>query len=226
MTTLLTLGCSLTYDIGMKEKLADMLGYDLHNLAQTAGSNGLQIAKFHEYILRNSIAEDDVILWQITSPTRNHVRLYPNSSNTIEVKKIQERDFTPKDRYHFIQNSYNIFDNLSRLDMLCNSPYSLVDFDTNEQLQNILTNIILCGKAYKKTLIMFGWSNMFSKYEKDIFCDSLDKHNINYIEEFYVDWVRSKNLKMWDDDYHPAPESGALYAEQVIYDKIKKLSWI
>lgn len=226
MSRLITLGCSLTYDIGMKERLAELLAYDLISHAQTAGSNGLQINKFHEYVLENDVDEQDLVLWQITSPTRNHVRLYPNIVNTKKVKDIQEKDFAPNDRYHYIQNSMNVFDNLSRLDMLCNSPYSLVEFDSNEQLQNILTNIVLCSKIYPKTMILFGWSQMLNDKEKDIFFQYLDRHNVQYIKEFYVDWIKNNKLKMWDDDYHPAPESGAIFAEQVIMPKLQELSWI
>ena len=92
MSRLITLGCSLTYDIGMKERLAELLAYDLISHAQTAGSNGLQINKFHEYVLENDVDKQDLVLWQITSPTRNHVRLYPNIVNTKKVKDIQDQD--------------------------------------------------------------------------------------------------------------------------------------
>lgn len=226
MNKLLTFGCSLTYDIGMKERLAELCGYELLSFAQTAGSNGLQICKFQEYILQNLINKDDIVLWQITSPTRNHVRLYPNDINLQSVCKIQQTEFAPIDRYHYIQNSFNVFDSISRLDMLCNSPYSLVDFDSNEQLQNVLCNIIMCSKIYPKTLVLFGWSEMISDHEKNILHNYLNFHKIPFIGEYYVNWVKDNKLKMWDDDYHPAKESGELFAEQVLYKRIKELKYI
>lgn len=223
---LITLGCSLTYDYGVKEKLAELLGYELHSLAQTAGSNGLQINKFHEFILENTTNVNDIVIWQITSPTRNAVRLYPSHITYNKVKSIQDTEFAPKDRYHYIQNSFNVFDNISRLDMLCNSPYSLVEFDQNEQLQNVLTNIILCSKVYPKTLVTFGWSEMLNQREKNIFYNYFEKHKINYIEQFYTNWVREKGYKMWDDDKHPDADAGAEFAKQILYPKIVKLGWI
>lgn len=226
MPRLLTFGCSLTYDIGMKERLSELIKYDLLSFAQTAGSNGLQISKFHEYVLQNNTDKNDIVVWQITSPTRNHVRLYPNETNTNSVTKIQKTEFEPKDRYHFIQNSTNVFDNISRFDMLCNSPYSLVEFDQNEQLQNILTNIVLCSKIYPKTMVIFGWSKMLNENEKQIFYKYFNNHNIQFVKEFYVDWVRQNNLPMWDDDYHPAEISGQKFAENVVYKKLKELNWI
>lgn len=226
MNKLIALGCSLTYDIGVKEKLAELLGYQLVPLAQTAGSNGLQINKFHEFVLQNETNTNDIVYWQITSPTRNAVRLYPSKETFSEVKHIQDTEFAPKDRYHYIQNSFNAFDNISRLDMLCNSPWSLVDFDSNEQLQNIMSNIILCSKVYPKTIVVFGWNDMINQHEKDVFKYYFEKHNVKYIKDYYLEWVISQNLQMWDNDKHPDTYAGQQFAEHVIYNKIKELNWI
>lgn len=222
---LITLGCSLTWDIGVKEKLAALTDRTLVSLAQTAGSNGLQINKFHEYILQNDIDTNDIVIWQITSPTRNAVRLYPSTENRKLVYDIQKKDFSPIDRYHYIENSFNSFDKLSRLDMLCNSPLSLVEFDQNEQIQNVLTNIILCSKVYPKTLIVFGWKEMFKFNEMQVFKKYFEKHDVKYIENFYTNWVRENKLGFWDGDKHPDTTAGEHWATEVIYPKLVELGW-
>lgn len=223
---LITLGCSLTWDIGVKEKLSTLTDRTLISLAQTAGSNGLQINKFHEYVLQNEVDTNDIILWQITSPTRNAVRLYPSSENRKLVYDIQKNDFTPIDRYHFIENSFNSFDRLQRLDMLCNSPLSLVEFDQNEQLQNVLTNIILCSKVYPKTLIVFGWKEMFKSDEMYTFKKYFDKHKVNYIPYYYTNWVRDNGYGFWDDNKHPDTNAGEQWATKILYPKLVELGYL
>jgi hypothetical protein len=230
MNKLITLGCSLTHNQGVKEKLAQLLGYELVNLSQSACGNGLQVNRFQEHVLQNKIDKNDIIIWQVTTPVRNAVRLFPNEKNYYEIKKLQDEEFTPKDRYHFVQDSFNAFDNISRLDMLCNSPwskvYTLEYFDMLEQLQNVLSNIVLCSKIYPKTLVVFGWYEMMNEHEHNVFKNYLDMHNVNYIKEYYLDWVISKGLKMWDNDKHPDEEAGGEWSKQVLFPKLQELNWV
>lgn len=229
MGNLLTFGCSLTYDPGVKERLSELLGYNLISYAQMAGSNGLQINRFHERIFTSTIDTTDIVYWQITSPYRNAVRLYPYPNIVSEIEKVQEEEFAPTNRYHFVKDSYNVFDKLPRYDMLCNSPWSNVgheNFDLNDQLQNIVSNIVLCSKIYPKTLVVYGWKSMFNDAQLETINYFFDKHNVHVLDTFYLDWVVDKRLNMWDNDCHPDKEAGAKFAEEVVYPKMKELNFI
>ena len=219
---LITLGCSLTHHVGMKEELAELLDIKNLSLAQSAGSNGLQVAKFHEYILQNAIDNEDIILWQITSASRKFTRVYPYLQTLKQVEETQKNTFDQIDQYHYIKNSFNVFDQVSRIDLLCNSPGNTPE-DIAQEMQNLLTNIILFSKIYPKLLVMFGWSKVLNQYQK-VFVQQLSKHNVNYVEEFYLDWVIHNRLDLYDDN-HPAESAGREYAAKILHPKISRLGW-
>jgi hypothetical protein len=206
----------------MKEELAELLEVNHISVAQSAGSNGLQIAKFHEYILQNAIDNKDIILWQITSASRKFTRLYPHPHILEQVTEIQKNTFHEVGSYHYIKNSFNVFDNLSRIDLLCNSPGNNPT-DVSEEMQNLLTNIILFSKIYPKLLVMFGWSKVLEG-NQELFVQQLSKHDVNYVEEFYLDWVIHNRLDLYDDN-HPAESAGREYAKKILYPKISRLGW-
>jgi hypothetical protein len=206
----------------MKEALSELLNIKNLSLAQSAGSNGLQIAKFHEYILQHAIDNDDIVLWQITSASRKFTRVYPHLHTLKQVEEIQKNIFDPMNRYHYIKNSFNVFDQVSRIDLLCNSPGNSSE-DIAQELQNLLTNIILFSKIYPKLLVMFGWSQWLNQYKK-VFVQQLSKHNVNYVKEFYLDWVIHNRLDLSDDN-HPSESAGREYAVKILYPKISSLGW-
>jgi hypothetical protein len=61
--------------------------------------------------------------------------------------------------------------------------------------------------------------------QEETFKKVLKSHSIDYIEEHFVNYVADRNMSMLDDQ-HPCLESGAIYAEDVIFKKIKTLGWI
>ncbi len=72
---LFTFGCSMTDYEGIKERLSELLDVELINSAQSAGSNQLQVKRFHQLILENQISSDDIIYWQVTFSHRRFKRL-------------------------------------------------------------------------------------------------------------------------------------------------------
>jgi hypothetical protein len=227
---LFTLGCSLTHHYGMKEKVASMLNAELINFAESAGSNQLQINKIQNYIINNSVTHNDIILWQITGSCRSHNRLFPNNENRALVDKVQKEQFS--DLYgHWVRSPANIFDGVSRLDLLSNSPLlHTMTFtktcDENQNLETLLANIILLSAKCKNLLVMYGWESIFfTEKNKNIFYEKLLRHNIPVLTESYLDWVIQQNLPLLDDS-HPTMESGEIFAEKVIVPKLKELGWL
>lgn len=224
---LFTLGCSLTDQLGVKEKLSSLIDADLVNLSQGAGSNQLQINRLHESFIRNDISANDIIYWQITSPYRHYARLRMNMFE--EVDRIQKEKFVVANGHygHYVNNSKNVFDDLLRIDLLCNSPLinSVPINDPNQELQTLLANIIMTSKIVPKTLIVFGWTDMMSKKQFSIFKKFLTLHNINFVDTPYLEYVVNNQLGM-QDDLHPTESAGRIFAEQVVYKKLIELQWI
>lgn len=226
---LITLGCSLTHQNGWKERTALLTNRTLVNFAQGAGSNGLQINRLHEYIINNSIEENDIVIWQITASGRMPLRLNPDQQLLKEIIEIDETQFIPIDNTHYVKTVPNLFDGIPRIDILCNSPIinrpQVLEFDPRQELQTLVSTLILLSKSHKKLLIFFGWSNILPEKYKSIFANILRKHEINYIDNPYVDWARSNN-KTFRDDTHPSQLAGEQFTDEVILPKLSELGWI
>jgi hypothetical protein len=231
MTKLITLGCSVTDGVpnsfGLKEKLSELLNLTNLNLAHPGGgSNQLQISMLIELLVNNKIDSDDVIYWQITNAGRDFIKLKMNFKD--KVKKIQKKYFTYKNHHHYTISKFkNIFDGEERINILSNSPLlTSIEhiFDHEDEIQKLLATIILFKKFCNKIIIIFGWKGVMGPYQEETFKKILDIHDIEYIKEYYVDY--SKNLgKIMPDGFHPTPEAGSLFAEEVVFTKIKNLNW-
>lgn len=226
---LITLGCSLTHQDGWKERTALLTNRTLVNFAQSAGSNGLQINRLHEYIINNNIDENDIVIWQITASGRMPLRLNPDQQLLEEIIEIDETQFTPGRNCHYVKSVPNLFDNQPRIDILCNSPIinrpQIIEFDCRQELQTLVSTLILLSKSHKKLLIFFGWSKMLPVTHNSIFVNTLIKHKINYIDNPYVDWAKSNN-KTFRDDTHPSQLAGEQFTDEVILPKLSELGWI
>jgi len=222
---LITLGCSITCQLGWKDALAGKLSTDLINLSESAGSNTLQIQRLHEHIINNSLTDEDIIIWQVTAP-RFSLRLKSTDNNVKIASEIQIKQFLPKDQYHSVTKSVNFFDNLPRIDLLCNS--SMIDqntklnFDSNQDLETLLATLILLKKAHKKLLVFLGWDSAIEHKEK--FFTKLSEHNVDCVKESLVDWVKSNNLSM-SDGRHPSLDSYVSYGLTVLAPKLQDLGW-
>lgn len=223
MTKLITLGCSITAQTGVKETLSSLLGLENLNLSYSAGSNQLQISRLMELIVNNKINKDDLVYWQITYVGRGYQRLKLDHEAT--VKKIQETEFKLPYHHYTISEFQNLFDKEKRIDILCNSPLVQTEFDEEEEIQKLLGTIILLKQLCNKLIIVFGWKRVLSRDQEKIFKKVLNDNNVNYVEEYHVDYVKEKNMEMMDDN-HPSAESNSYFAKEVIFEKIKMLNWI
>lgn len=229
MNKLITLGCSFTDMPGWKEKLAETLNYDLVNLSALAGSNALQCFNFLEYILKNVINKKDIIIWQVTFSNRNGLRVHPDSILGEKVKMIQQSTFFPIST-HFDDNNKNVFDDIPRYNLLHRSPMLkekdiLMNFDENDQLQFLLSILVLTRKFHDKLLVFFGDDRVLSKHNKQVFKNVLEKHNIPFLEESYVSWALRERLD-FSDKFHPDQSAGILFSEKILHKKIEEFNWL
>lgn len=221
---LFTFGCSLTDFKGIKEKLSNLLGVEFVNSAQAAGSNQLQINKFNELVLENKITNEDIIYWQITFMLRRYRRLMKHHLPQIENMQKNQFKFPGT---HFTISNPNIFDNQTRIDLMTNSPwYSKYikesEIDYNQDLQTLLSTIILSKKITKNVIVVFGWDEVITDDYLKIFKNYLKKNNIKYVDESYLTYVTKNNLEFMDD-LHPTEKSAELFAENIIYPLLKEM---
>jgi len=219
---LVTFGCSLTHNYGLTEELSNLLNVDLLNFAYTAGSNQLQINRFHEAILNKQIDKTDIVYWQVTSVIRGYDRLQMNRFE--EIDKIQKEQFTGF-LHHYICDSVNIFDKKNRIDLLSTSPVNPIELDENQELQTLLSTIILASYFTPKIIVVFGWKNVMTRSQMDIFKKQLLEHRINYIDYPYLEYATTNSLEMLDDN-HPAAVSGEIFSKKIIYPKLVSLGWV
>jgi hypothetical protein len=216
---LITLGCSLTHINGWKEELALLLNCKLLNLAESAGSNGLQIYRLHEFLLSGQLNNNDIIVWQVTSDARIPMRLPGTVRNLNLVNKIQLEQFNHIKNYHYVATSRNTLDSATRIDLLCNSPLvdrrALTEFDTAQSLETLLANIILLSRAHKRMLVFLGWDRAISPNYKDVFVSRLKQHNVCYLDSTYVEWARENKLSFMDA-HHPSEETSKLFASVLL----------
>lgn len=218
---LITLGCSLTHHPGVKDELANLTNTDLLNLAHSAGSNQLQVARLHETMLDKKISSTDIVYWQITGVDRKYARLQMDQFR--EVDKIQQEQFT-EPFHHYVCTSKNIFDSKNRIDLLSNTPFEINDIDVNQELQQLLVTIIMLSYVTPKIIIVFGWKNIMSPQQLHIFKNYLNRFNISYIDQEYLEYAVTNKLEMCDD-MHPAQSAGQQYAKEIVYPKLKSLNW-
>jgi len=224
---LFTFGCSLTDYKGVKEKLSELLNVEVVNSSQSAGSNQLQVKRFQKLILENEIKSDDIIYWQVTFMFRRYRRLMKHHLEHIE--DIQRNSFK-YEGVHFLSQVKNVFDNDIRIDLMSNSPWlekylDESEVDYNEELQTLLSNLAIAKKVTKKMIVVFGWDEVVPMEYMIIFKKYLDKHKIEYIDETYLSYTLRNKLKFSDNEYpgHPTPESAYVFAESVVYPKLKQI---
>jgi hypothetical protein len=223
VSKLVTLGCSLTSQCGVNEHLSKLLNLENLDLSYPAGSNQLQVRRLFELFLNNQIEKDDIVYWQITGVYRNYLRLQLDSQQKVD--DIQKNNF--KDPYHHYTHSKNtnIFDQKNRIEILCNSPLVENTFDENDELQNLLGTIILLKQYCKNVIVVFGWKEVMTTAQEKVFKKLLNDYNIDVVDEYFLEFSKDRSMPMMDD-MHPSSEAGVLYAQEVIYKKIKNLGWI
>tara|TARA_B100001057_G_scaffold111122_1_gene109224 strand:+ start:7150 stop:7833 length:684 start_codon:yes stop_codon:yes gene_type:complete len=227
MNKIITLGCSLTQQEGLANKLSELLNMQLINLAQGSGDNLLQIEKLQDFILDNDIKKDDIIVWQITDVTRRHKNVMMNQWET--VKNIQRKFYTPKDTAHFYLKRRNMIDKKRRIALLHNSPdVESIDYDENSTIHTIISTMIMLDKICK-LYVWFGWDKVLTPQQFEVFFKILITKKIAFNKKFYVNWAHDNRYNFRYDNLHPDQECAEVFAEKILYKdliKIKEKSYI
>lgn len=225
---LITLGCSLTEFSNWAYHLSKSINVPITNLASSAGSNQLQIEKFFDLVVSDGVSADDIVVWQITSLHRLHLRLPPTAENLQQLKLGQEKLNSNFYKHYNETHKPNIYDYRYRYDILSRSPLiskeMIAGADYMQDLQRLTAVLSLVNRCCK-LLVFVGWSEALTVNDRNHcqeFFKHLDRLGIDYIKECYVDWTRENNLLFWEDGWHPDETSGSLFAEQVIMPRLSQ----
>lgn len=229
---LIALGDSLSWgEHNWPRKLANELGCELINFALPGAQNLLEIHFLKDWLVDNDFRNDDVIMWQIGYSKEPVVSVGLENIEKIQRSNELSRQTFGVDDHMFI--NYR-FDNSQRITLFHMSPMISKfvrrkhPIDDGEVLENLLLMFNLIKKLCPRILIIRGshdinfvtpdhWENM-----KKFFV----KQHIDYVDEAIVDWCKNKDLPFMADNLHPAPEAINIYANEVLYPKLKELGWI
>jgi hypothetical protein len=215
MHKLITLGCSITHQAGWADYLRQCMDVELINLAQSAGSNDLQQRRFQEYVFKNNIDTNTIIIWQITTPSRFYNRVFLTE---IIEKEIKNATNIPKAVY----SNKNLFDNFSRVDMLCTAKPPEYNKDEYQALEDLLFYLIVARKMTPNLLIIFGWEQAMDPAVFEKFKSVLTEHNIEYINDPIIEWCLKNNLP-FNPSLHPTIGSSSIFAKDIIIPKLEKM---
>jgi hypothetical protein len=224
---LISLGCSLTHQIGWADHVSTILEIPLTNLAVSAGSNQIQQKRLQEYILRKGISSHDLVIWQITSTDRRYRRV----QLTQIWQKILHKELTDSDeiksdplyRPTFTKSSPNLIDNKESIDFLCTNDYAFGNFNEAELLEEILFHLAVVKKYTPYLIVVLGWEQVITDQHRHRFIELLKKYNIEFVEEYICEWCAMQGLP-FDGTLHPAHNSYKEYALNVLIPKIKELT--
>ena len=225
ITKIIALGCSITEQVGWAAYLSECMSLPLVNLAVSSGSNQLQQKRIQEYIFKNDIAPDDIVVWQITATNRSQARLVADHHNLQLAKEDAKGcDYSPS-----IVSSKNIFDGKDRIDFLSHSNYALqsrtvIDDSIEPQLlEDLLFYLIAISKMTSNLLVVFGWDTVLSADYISKFKQELDLHKINYVIPTIVSYCHTYKLAFNGDTTHPTNGSSRIYARDVLIPKLNKM---
>jgi ABC-type uncharacterized transport system fused permease/ATPase subunit len=223
---LISLGCSLTHQIGWADQVASTLEIPLINLAVSAGSNQIQQKRIQEFILRNGISNHDLVVWQITGTSRhyNRERLTFKWRHNLK-KELTDSDEIKRDpSYHFTftRSSQNLIDFEERIDFLCTSPYAIGNIDEADLLEDILFHLVTIKKYTPYLLVVLGWEQAITNQNRNKFIKLLKEYHIDCVDEYICEWCANQNLP-FDGTLHPSHNSYQEYALNVLIPKIREL---
>lgn len=233
---------------GVVRTLANLNGSEYLNYS--ISSTGLQKLnqRFSEYML-SEYREDDIILWQFTNYARKFYDfLLPE---TIDKDKcgISFEKFNSETYYINNTNNIDFYKDFYSLSYLSHHPaLSTMDYftpgangtripviegmsyNTMQHIVDSLANLKTIKRMGNPVLCWFGWYGCLTIESHKKLWDhnpKVEKHlndmGVDFIKERYLEWTIKKNLPQLDTT-HPCPFKAApIYAEKVLYPKLKEI---
>jgi hypothetical protein len=217
---LFTFGCSITADTSWTSYIAECLNIEYKNLAVGSSSNQLQLKRMQEYILNDMIDSNDLVIWQLTCTERPHTRVTYTDINIREA----ERDSKDYEYPAYITDSVNIFSGYKKIDLLSHSNIKYeIRPKEDDILEDIAFSLISLKRLVPNLLIIFGWEKCIPKEYQEKFKSILKKHNVDYLDEYMVEWCHENNLKFCGDTMHPSSGSMCQFTKTHTLPRISEM---
>jgi hypothetical protein len=223
MHRFVALGCSLTAQDGFISYFNKKYNLDIKNLAEGAGSNGLQMFRLNNLLYQNLVDNNTTLLWQVTGPDR--------AFQLIDTRYITDENiFKPSPntgRFSYTKETIYPF-NVISINPLSNNLY-WKDKDKNYKLnlQTVFCDVYKWSKIVKNIILYFGWSDLLDLSKDDVnnamslirSCDNITILDLPYS---VVDWCKSRNLQFEEDKWHPTQESYEIWGSHVLEPLLEK----
>jgi len=236
MTTLITLGCSLSpsnenHVCCWAGSLAEHLQpeHHIHN-AFGGGGNQQLLDYLSRYVLEHSL-KDHIIVYQITGINRGGGVFTKESLESANITLNQKHKRKP----HTNMGYWDTFDSYfgdEQYTIWANTKYDIVKqqlkLENSEmKLTRLVSTLSLLSLAGAKVFTFRGWSGALAghTWTNDVDDKAEDRWKkckqvfnrtgVEYIDECLVDWCMENNLK-FVDDWHPNFESHDMFADKFI----------
>lgn len=217
MYRFVSLGCSLTEQFGYIDYFNSKYNLKIHNIAEAAGSNGLQVLRLNNLLYKGLVGKNTTLIWQITSLDR-HFQLFNEKfvdpDVFVDSQKASKPPFTIEEIVPF---------NVTGINPLCHSLYwrHKNEFIFKLNLQNILCEIFKYSKIVKNIILHFGWADLLglTKSEFDnamVLINSCPNITVIPVYKSIVDWCKSNNMPFEKDDWHPTRHSYEVWGQNIL----------
>jgi hypothetical protein len=216
-------------------------GFDVKSYAILGGSNDMQHIQYANEVYHDNILKDDIIIWQITNPTR---KMISNDSLSFDKSKwswwrrnaSKDNDAILEGGFLDVENIFDLDHRIKGFDVTVGGSRELVSKkfkndwltinETNTSLYSLLWQLNGVKRENKKLLILFGWDDMFSTpFAKNQVIKFLKDKDIDYISSSILDWTIKEGYEPAITS-HPQLDGYYAFTNQMLMPKLKELGWI
>jgi hypothetical protein len=204
---------------------------ELQSYAIPGGSNDMQLIQYANEVHYNNIVKDDIIIWQLTNPSRRIVSVNNLYKSSSILKAWTSTGHLSRDAgYLDVENIFNPEQRVMGCELTVKStlrqmaPSNIKDADAF--LYPMLLQLNGIKRENTKLLVLFGWDGIFlSDIEKQNVMKFLKNKDIDYIEDSIYDWSITQGHDI-DDSIHPTYEGYHAFTRVKLMPKLKKLKWL
>lgn len=209
----IALGCSLTAQDGYVNDLKSNYGFDILNLAVSAGSNQLQELRLQNCLIEGLVSFDTTLIWQLTNPTRYFEIVSPVD------KSIPLNGVPFSGSFDWIPDELSLFNTKTKVLLTNNKHFSNYRIpDMHGNLQNTIVNIYKWSFLVNRIVVFYGWNfGITDVNEEQIkrFLQTRPNIQVLPLEDSILDWCKNKNLALADSN-HPMEDSYREWGRQIL----------
>lgn len=215
---LITCGCSLSPTEFWPRYTAKYLNIDVSSwmhLGAGGSSNGLQMYRLQNQILKLPDMKNVTIIYQVTGQNRswyicNEMAMQKTPALFTEEDRVKSGDagynkwvltdnyIDKKPRALCLNHHEKTLDlHLERVPAVCQN-----HVDPEYEQQQLLFTLSMLRQAGANVFVFRGWSGVLPEENWEVFKDKFNQTGVKYTNECLVEWCLENNYP-FIDDYHP-----------------------